>query len=258
MRGPHPHRHVPLPADADVRVRPRRRPARPPAAARHQPRLPVAGHRGRARQHPRLRRRRPRPGARRARRARRADARCSTRCAGRGMGVARRPRAQPHRRRPARAQPALVGDAARRPGQRRRRAGSTSTGRRPAARSSCPCSATPLDDVVGGLDDRRRRAAPRARSAARWRPAPSACRRRRPLDRQHYRLQWWRDPARNVRRFFTIDDLVGVRVEDPDVAAVVDTVPRLLADHRGVRRRARRPRRRAGRPAAPTSTGCGR
>jgi len=53
------------------------------------------------------------------------------------------------------------------------------------------------------------------------------------LTRQHYRLQWWRDPARNVRRFFTIDGLVGVRVVDPDVTALVDTVPRLLADHDG-------------------------
>jgi malto-oligosyltrehalose synthase len=34
---------------------------------------------------------------------------------------------------------------------------------------------------------------------------------------QHYRLAHWRDPARNVRRFFDIDDLLGVRVEDPDV-----------------------------------------
>lgn len=50
---------------------------------------------------------------------------------------------------------------------------------------------------------------------------------------QHYRLQWWRDPTRNVRRFFTIDDLVAVRVEDPEVAAVVDTVPRQLLDHPG-------------------------
>ena len=69
------------------------------------------------------------------------------------------------------------------------------------------------------------------------------------LARQHYALQWWRDPARNVRRFFTIDGLVGVRVEDPVVVAVVDTVPR---DHRrpsGLRRCPRRPRRRAGRPA---------
>jgi (1->4)-alpha-D-glucan 1-alpha-D-glucosylmutase len=37
------------------------------------------------------------------------------------------------------------------------------------------------------------------------------------LGRQHYRLQWWRDGRRNYRRFFTIDDLVGVRVEDPEV-----------------------------------------
>ena len=51
------------------------------------------------------------------------------------------------------------------------------------------------------------------------------------VDRQHYRLQWWRDPARNVRRFFTIDDLVAVRVEHDDVAATVDTIPVQLADH---------------------------
>ena len=50
---------------------------------------------------------------------------------------------------------------------------------------------------------------------------------------QHYRLQHWRDPARNVRRFFTIDDLVAVRVDDPAVAEAVDTVPRLLAAHPG-------------------------
>ena len=36
-----------------------------------------------------------------------------------------------------------------------------------------------------------------------------------------------------MRRFFTIDGLVAVRVEDPIVAAVVDTVPRLIADHPG-------------------------
>ncbi|MDQ3469975.1 MAG: malto-oligosyltrehalose synthase, partial [Actinomycetota bacterium] len=50
---------------------------------------------------------------------------------------------------------------------------------------------------------------------------------------QHYRLQHWRDPARNVRRFFTIDDLVAVCVDDRAVAGEVDTVPRLLADHPG-------------------------
>ncbi len=48
---------------------------------------------------------------------------------------------------------------------------------------------------------------------------------------QHYRLAWWREPERNVRRFFTIDDLVAVRVENPDVAELVDTIPRLLANH---------------------------
>ncbi len=48
---------------------------------------------------------------------------------------------------------------------------------------------------------------------------------------QHYRLQYWRDRARNVRRFFTIDDLVAVRAEDPAVAATIDTIPTQLADH---------------------------
>jgi (1->4)-alpha-D-glucan 1-alpha-D-glucosylmutase len=53
------------------------------------------------------------------------------------------------------------------------------------------------------------------------------------LERQHYRLQHWREPARNVRRFFTVDDLIAVRVEDPEVAAVVDTLPARYADHPG-------------------------
>jgi (1->4)-alpha-D-glucan 1-alpha-D-glucosylmutase len=48
---------------------------------------------------------------------------------------------------------------------------------------------------------------------------------------QHYRLQWWRDRSRNVRRFFTIDDLVAVRAEEPAVAEVIDTIPARLADH---------------------------
>jgi (1->4)-alpha-D-glucan 1-alpha-D-glucosylmutase len=51
------------------------------------------------------------------------------------------------------------------------------------------------------------------------------------LERQHYELMWWRDPRRNVRRFFTIDDLVAVRAENPDVAEVIDTIPARLADH---------------------------
>ncbi len=51
------------------------------------------------------------------------------------------------------------------------------------------------------------------------------------LEQQHYRLIWWRDPQRNVRRFFTIDDLVAVRAEDPSVAELIDTIPTRLADH---------------------------
>ncbi len=53
------------------------------------------------------------------------------------------------------------------------------------------------------------------------------------LAAQHYLLQHWRNPARNVRRFFTIDDLVAVRVEHEHVAEVVDTLPARYADHDG-------------------------
>ncbi len=45
------------------------------------------------------------------------------------------------------------------------------------------------------------------------------------LDAQHYRLIHWRSPERNVRRFFTIDDLVAVRAEVPEVATAVDAIP---------------------------------
>lgn len=39
------------------------------------------------------------------------------------------------------------------------------------------------------------------------------------LEAQHYRLGWWRlaRTELNYRRFFTISDLIGVRVEDPEV-----------------------------------------
>ncbi|HLI44724.1 MAG TPA: malto-oligosyltrehalose synthase [Acidimicrobiales bacterium] len=47
------------------------------------------------------------------------------------------------------------------------------------------------------------------------------------LAAQHYRLGWWRAPLRNYRRFLTVDDLVGVRVEDP---AVFERTHALLAD----------------------------
>jgi (1->4)-alpha-D-glucan 1-alpha-D-glucosylmutase len=53
------------------------------------------------------------------------------------------------------------------------------------------------------------------------------------LAAQHYQLQYWRIPRRNFRRFFTIDDLVAVRVEQPHVAEMVDTIPARYAAHPG-------------------------
>ena len=55
------------------------------------------------------------------------------------------------------------------------------------------------------------------------------------LSQQHYVLAYWQDPNEgiNYRRFFTISDLVGVRVEDPVVFdATHDYILRILA--RGV------------------------
>ena len=95
-----------------------------------------------------------------------------------------------------------------------------------------PVLGAPLDDVVGDL---RIVEGELHLGPQRW-PLATGTEQLEPvaaLERQHYRLQWWRDPARNVRRFFTIDGLVAVRVEDPVVAAVVDTVPHLIADHPG-------------------------
>lgn len=47
------------------------------------------------------------------------------------------------------------------------------------------------------------------------------------LDAQHWRLAWWRTAAHdlNYRRFFNITDLVGVRVEDPEVFELVHRLP---------------------------------
>ena len=127
---------------------------------------------------------------------------------------------------------AVVGDAARRSRQRRPPAGSTSTGRPAAAgaaagaRRAAGRRSSARSTVVDGELRARRAALPAGRRAPSTLDA-----RRRCSARQHYRLMHWRRPERNVRRFFTIDDLVAVRVEHPEVAAAVDTVPRLLADH---------------------------
>ncbi|MBU4611830.1 malto-oligosyltrehalose synthase [Achromobacter sp. GG226] len=53
------------------------------------------------------------------------------------------------------------------------------------------------------------------------------------LERQHYRLTWWRNAAEQInwRRFFEISDLVGVRVEEPEVFADVHAlIVRLYAE----------------------------
>ncbi|GAB2906781.1 malto-oligosyltrehalose synthase [Streptomyces mayteni] len=53
------------------------------------------------------------------------------------------------------------------------------------------------------------------------------------LAAQHYRLGWWRlaRTELNYRRFFAVSELIGVRVEDPEVfAATHGTVLRLLAE----------------------------
>jgi (1->4)-alpha-D-glucan 1-alpha-D-glucosylmutase len=53
------------------------------------------------------------------------------------------------------------------------------------------------------------------------------------VEAQWYRLGWWRQARTeiNYRRFFTISELIGVRVEDPEVfAATHATVIRLLRD----------------------------
>jgi len=109
----------------------------------------------------------------------------------------------------------------------------------------------------------------RAAAAALQGPAGRS-RLRRLLAAQPYRLVFWRRASReiNYRRFFTINDLVGVRVEDPAVFAAthrlilqwvadgfidglrIDHVDGLL-DPLGYLRRLRRAVARAGRPALP-------
>ena len=53
------------------------------------------------------------------------------------------------------------------------------------------------------------------------------------LERQHYRLAWWRTAGDQInwRRFFEINELAGVRVEDPEVFDLVHALPlRLYAE----------------------------
>ena len=71
------------------------------------------------------------------------------------------------------------------------------------------------------------------------------------LDRQFYRLAHWRvgDEELNYRRFFDIDTLAGVRVEDEQVFAETHAVLLALVAEGRVARPAHRPPGRPGRPA---------
>ena len=69
------------------------------------------------------------------------------------------------------------------------------------------------------------------------------------LEQQHYELVEWRRAAvdLNYRRFFTVNDLIGVRQEDPEVYRLTHaTILRLVAE--GLVDGVRRPHRRPGRP----------
>ncbi|WP_132979956.1 malto-oligosyltrehalose synthase [Pigmentiphaga sp. D-2] len=53
------------------------------------------------------------------------------------------------------------------------------------------------------------------------------------LERQHYRLAWWRTAAEEInwRRFFEVSDLIGVRVEREDTREAIHALPfRLYAE----------------------------
>lgn len=95
-----------------------------------------------------------------------------------------------------------------------------------------PTLGDPLEDVLArgelSLADRSGEAVlryyeslfPLARGSAAELPAtPTEADLRTLLDRQHYELCEWREGSRrlNYRRFFDINELIGVRVEDPEV-----------------------------------------
>ena len=145
-----------------------------------------------------------------------------------------------------------------------------------AARLSAACCRRPatarrLRRAFGrvGRSARSRRAGrPRAREALRAPEQPRRDRRgagrlragdaggprralHRLLERQHYRLAWWRAAADEInwRRFFDINSLAGVRVELPQVFDATHATGAAALCRGPDRRRAHRPCRRAGRPA---------
>ena len=208
------------------------------------PPLPLAGAAGHARVAARVRRRRPHPCQRRARRPRgagaargdRAPARarvwCSTWCP--TTWRSSHPRTPPPRC-------GTCCDTAATPTTP---TGSTSTGTRSTAASACRCSGSPstTSSHRATCTSGRRRASgccATTTTSSRSPTAPGTATRARTSPpcspRQHYRLAGWRDSdaVLNYRRFFDVDTLVAIRVEEPDV---FEATHALLLDlnHRGL------------------------
>ena len=108
-----------------------------------------------------------------------------------------------------------------RAGTRRTPAGSTSTGTPGDGKMLLPVLPGPIGDELAVAARRGRSAAPRRPAVPAGGRAPERLPLPELLDAQHYRLAWWRlaRTELNYRRFFTISELIGLRVEDPEVFA---------------------------------------
>ena len=193
-----------------VHLRRRREAAGLPRRPRGVASVPVADpDRGR-RVHARLRRHRPHHGVRRARRRRGAGPAVGG-GAGPRHGPDRRHRAQPRRRRQARAEPVVVGRARARPRFAVRVILRHRLGPRPTAESCCRCWVPTTTSPTS-------RSTATCCGSATWRipiaPGTGAGTGREVHDRQHYRLIGWRNGVCGYRRFFSITSLAGLRQED--------------------------------------------
>lgn len=108
-----------------------------------------------------------------------------------------------------------------------------------ALRGGSAARRTQFEQIRAALADSAHRdpevAAALQQALARWSLQHAAGRRRlhRLLERQHYRLAWWRTAADaiNWRRFFDVTDLAGVRVQEPAAFELVHhTTLRLYAE----------------------------
>lgn len=106
------------------------------------------------------------------------------------------------------------------------------TGLRRPSRKEAPAFKTELKEIAAGADIIGRGLAPYR--AAKDRPAPTLALHHL-LERQHYKLGHWRLASSdiNYRRFFDVNGLAGLRVEDPGTfAATHRLVKHLVADGR--------------------------